>query len=404
MPKRLRVLHLITKLEFGGAQQNTLYTAGHLDPEAFEAAVACGTGGLLDEKARELEPRARVFWLRFLRREIRPWWDLLALWEIWRVLRRFKPDLVHTHSSKAGILGRWAARWAGISAIVHTYHGFGFNDYQPPLVKRLYAWLERRCAASTAQIVYVSRENMAYAQRHGIYGLRNPVLIRSGVPFPAGPCPLAPEAKRRGRRAMGLPEEALLAVSIGNLKPQKNPGHLVELARRFEKRRKPEVRFLFIGGTESPGRTMEGIAGTLPPNFHALGWREDARKILEVCDVFVLTSLWEGLPRSAVEALLAGLPVTAYATDGLKEIVQTETNGFLAPPGDLDALERGLETLRSNPQRRKEMGERAVRSIGNQFDINRMVRQQEVLYARLAGPASQRPDVNPANVPQNFQR
>ncbi|MBI4667986.1 MAG: glycosyltransferase family 4 protein [Elusimicrobia bacterium] len=379
---KIKVLHLITKLEFGGAQQNTLYTVGHLDKERFEVYLACGRGGYLDEKAENLSETVKMVWLRFLKRPIRPWWDFAAFIELIFCLRRIKPDIIHTHSSKAGILGRWAAWLCGVKVIVHTFHGFGFHDFQPAPVRLTLAFSERLTAKITAALIFVSKSNIEYAGRWKIKAKTAPLLIRSGVDLEAID-QTADEVRIRKRKELDIAPDAPIIVTVGNLKPQKNPEHFIELSRRLRERC-PQAVFIFIGGWEGKG-AKEKIFANAPANLRYLGWRQDVRLIFKAGDIFVLTSLWEGLPRSAVEAMRTGLPVAAYATDGLREVIKEGDNGYLAPPGNLDSLEKSLSRLLDDAGLRRRMGKSAQESIGPEFDINDMVRRQEKLYAQLTG-------------------
>jgi hypothetical protein len=138
----LKIAHIITQLELGGAQENTLYTVTHLDPRSYECYLLTGQGGRLDGKAKQALG-TRVYFVPSLIRSINPWKDMLALLAMYRICRKEKFDLVHTHSSKAGILGRWAAKLAGVKKIIHTYHGFGFNDFQKPWTRWFFIAVER---------------------------------------------------------------------------------------------------------------------------------------------------------------------------------------------------------------------------------------------------------------------
>lgn len=380
--KKIRVLHVITKLEFGGAQQNTLYTVEHLDSNHFEVGLAAGDGGYLDAQALALPAPIEIFWLKFMIREIRPWWDLAALIELWRLCSKWKPDIVHLHSSKAGILGRWAAFLAGVPVIIHTYHGFGFHDFQKPWLRYFLAWVEKISGWVTTQLIYVSRQNISYAEKWGIRARRPAALIRSGVSL-AVLDHLNDETRREKRKELGLPEDSLVIVTTGNLKPQKNPQDFLRLAQQFQNF-KPTPYFLFLGGSEG-AETQEKIFRQAAPNFKYLGWRKDSHLILKASDLFVMTSLWEGLPRSAVEALRLGLPVIAYAIDGLKDIVRDGENGFLAQPHDLETLKSRLHTLMTDSNLRQQLSQKAKASIGQEFDIDFMVKQQEELYSKLLG-------------------
>src|ERR1051325_654308 len=140
-----KVFHVITKLELGGAQKVTLMTLERLPRDSYELALITGPEGLLVDWAKRIPELTRI-WIPSLVREVRPVQDVLTFLKLWRLFRRERPHLVHTHSSKAGILGRWAAKLAGVPCVFHTAHGFGFSDFQRPLVRRLYVWLERATA------------------------------------------------------------------------------------------------------------------------------------------------------------------------------------------------------------------------------------------------------------------
>ena len=180
----IKVVHVVTRLDFGGAQQNTLYTVSHLDRRRFEPVLVCGPGGYLDKDAQSLGGPPRPVVVRFIEdlgREINPLRDLAAFFQLWGTLRELGPDIVHTHSSKAGILGRFAARLAGVPHIVHTFHGFGFHDRMRPAVRGLFVLLERLAARVSQRLIFVSRANMRAARDLGLGDPARHVLIRSAV-------------------------------------------------------------------------------------------------------------------------------------------------------------------------------------------------------------------------------
>lgn len=382
---RYKVVHVITRLDLGGAQGNTLHTCRHLDAGQFDCLLVAGHGGTLDEEAASAAP-PRVIFLPDLVREIHPWRDLLALVRLTRLFRAERPDVVHTHSSKAGVLGRLAAWLAGVPAIVHTYHGFGFHDRMPRLLKRFYVSIERACCRVAHRVVFVSRANRDEALALGLVGPgrgagSRHVVIRSGIKLSAFPAPLAD--RRSALERLGLGGAGLLVTSIGNLKPQKNPADFLSLAKALAGRA-PEAGFLFIG--DGPLRSAlqrdidaQGLGGRLI----LAGWRRDVGELLAATDVFVLTSLWEGLPRALLEAMASGKACACYATDGVKDILRDGENGFLVPAGDLDLLGRRVGELLADPALRARLGANARRSVTAEFDIDGMVRSQEELYLGL---------------------
>lgn len=376
---RRKVVHIITRLDFGGAQQNTLHTVRTLDRGRYEAVLICGEGGYLDAEARDL-PGVKVVFLDSLVRDVSPARDLLALLELRQLLAAMRPDIVHTHSSKAGILGRLAAALAGVPVIIHTYHGFGFHDRQVQLVRAAYVLLERLCALFTTRLVFVSDANRDYAARHRISGAAEGALIRSGIRLGDYPAKVdAPALKTSAGIGMHKP----LVVCIGNLKPQKNAADFVAAA-AVASRRVPDAHFILIGdGPNKHALQARAFALGLEGRFHFLGWRRDAAQWLAAADVFALTSLWEGLPRALVEALVSGVPAVCYATDGVSDVLKDSDNGFLIQAGDVDRFADRLVLLLSDAGLRSKMSVAAADSIGPAFDIDGMVRSQETLYESL---------------------
>ena len=371
--------HVVTRLDFGGAQQNTLATVRGLSPEDFDVLLVCGEGGYFDAEVRA-DKNMRTIFLDSLSREISPLRDLLAGLQLWKTFQTERPQIVHTHSSKAGILGRLAAALAGVPVIVHTYHGFGFHDGQNLVVKAVYVWIERLCARFTTQLIYVSRSNAEYAERHGLGPAKDALIIRSGVELSSFP---AQVDAAKLKMSVGIGMHKPVVVSIGNLKPQKNAADFVAAAAKVSAR-VPEARFVFIGdGPQRRALEAKAFALGLEGKIMFLGWRRDGAQWLAAGDVFALTSLWEGLPRALVEALRTGLPAVCYATDGVVDVLRDGQNGFLVPPGDVDAFAGRLALLLEDADLRRRLGAAAAASIGPEFDIGAMVRAQESLYAGL---------------------
>ena len=372
----VKVVHIITRLDFGGAQANTLYTASHLDPNRFAVALWAGEGGLLDEKAAP----GLLTRVRHLVREIDPAADVLALFGLYRLLRRARPDVVHTHSSKAGILGRLAAAAARTPAVVHTFHGFGFHPGQSSLKRGFFIMLERLCAVFSGALVFVSKDNMETARAARIGSPARYRLIRSGVRLANYPARVSREGKRG---ELGLPAGALVVAAIGNAKPQKNPGDFIKAAARLLPSR-PDARFVFVGGGEALDALRAEAAGLgLKDRCLFTGWREDSAEILAASDIFALTSMWEGLPRSLVEALKTGLPAVCYRADGVADILREGVNGFRVEKGDLDGFCAALARVMDDAALRARLAAGAAATELGEFDIDRMVRQQEELYLEL---------------------
>lgn len=378
---RRKVLHIVTRLDLGGAQQNTLYTVANLDPARYEAVLACGPGGSLDDEARALARKGlRIHFVEDLVREINPFRDLAALFQLVQLMRDEAPDAVHTHSSKAGILGRLAARLAGVPAVIHTFHGFGFNDRMRPLTRALSVGIERLAATWADSLIFVSKSNMETARAEDLGDPARWSLIRSGVKLSAFPAPVDRDAKRR---ELGVRLHKPLILGIGNLKPQKNAEDFLRVAEAALKD-VPEACFLFVG--DGPLRpqleariALRGLSGKVK----LVGWRRDTAELLAAADIFLLTSLWEGLPRALVEAMKTGLPCACYAVDGVGDLLEDGVNGRTARAGDWETLSKAVVGLMKDPALRARLGAAAAASILPEFDIDVMVRQQESLLESL---------------------
>jgi glycosyltransferase involved in cell wall biosynthesis len=378
--RRFRVAHVITRLELGGAQQNTLYCAEHHDRGRFEVALLAGQGGRLDPQALAI-PAARVALLPWLAHRIAPLGDPLALLRLRSWLRRHDIDLVHTHSSKAGILGRFAARGAGVPAIVHTVHGWSFNDTQPPASRRAFILLERLAARLTDRLIVVSASDRERGLRHRIGRPDQYRLIRSGIDIEHYGRPAVERAEMR--RRLGLGPDQLLVGTISCLKPQKAPGDFVAAAAAAHARDE-RLRFVVVGDGHLASDVRRRIAEAgLEGMVQLLGWRDDVVELLHAMDVFLLTSLHEGLPRAVLQAMAAGVPVVATAVDGTPEVVRDGVTGLLIPPGRPEVAAERLLELVSDETLRHRLVRLARQALGREFEIEQMVTALDELYLNL---------------------
>ena len=380
---RIRVCHVITRLELGGAQQNTLYTLSHLDRRRFEPILIAGKGEILDAEARMI-PSLRAVFLPDLVREVDVMRDARALARIVGLLREWSPDVVHTHSSKAGILGRWAAHLAAVPVILHTVHGFGFHPDQGKLRSWIFRRLETATSRITTRFLAVSRSNLEAGIALGVFDRGRVSLVRSGIELSAFRNGASPGGLRA---SIGIPMGVPVAGMVACLKPQKAPLDWVHAASRILQR-VPSAHFVLVGDGELRSAVEEAILRRgLSGRFHLLGWRRDLPSILKNLSVLVLTSLWEGLPRVIPEAMAAGLPVVATNVDGTPEVVRDGETGYLVPPGDPEAIADRVTRLLLHPDEARRMGATA-RTRVEEFDIDTMVRRQEEIYRELLARAN----------------
>ncbi len=380
---RKRVLHLITRLIVGGAQENTIASVERVDPERYDSQLWIGpqTGSegslLADARSRGIVVRV----LPNLVREINPRRDALVLVQLVRLLRRGRFDIVHTHSSKAGILGRIAAKIAGVPHIVHTVHGWGFHDRMSPLTKNTYATLEKLLQPWTRPLISVSSKTTRVGLDEGIGRPDAYRLIRSGIPltrfFPD------PECGSEVRERLGLRADDIVIGSVGRLSPQKNPRDFVRVAELLL-RAHENLMVVYVGDGPMRAeieRTLDSIG--LSDRVLLLGIRDDVPDLLRAMDVFILTSLWEGLPRVVLQALATGLPVVAYDTAGIGEVVKRGKNGHLVEPGAVGEMVELLDRLVADASLRSAMGKAAVEEFGTAFTEDGRIRDLENLYDEL---------------------
>ncbi len=381
--KYMRVIHIITQLELGGAQQNTLFTLKKLDPSKFEPVLITGKEGILVPRAGSLK-EVRCFFLSTLHRRIHPVWDLAAFFHLLVILHKARKEnpriCVHTHSSKAGILGRWAAFAAGIRNIVHSVHGFGFHDFQNPLVKKIFIFLEKISAKISSQIIFVSQTDFTRAVQLGICRPEGQGrVIRSGIDL---------KQFWRDQNALTKHRKAIAGKSfplvgmIACFKPQKSPLDFLYMASRVS-RVFPEARFIMVGDGEMRP-LIQHLAKelSLQDRLILTGWRKDVMELLPEFDVLVLTSLWEGLPRVLVEATALGIPIVATNINGNHEIIRQGVNGHLVPPRNPSIMAGKVISLLQNPGQLS-YTEKNRRSLLHGFDIDSMVEQQEHMYQKL---------------------
>ncbi len=242
MAKRVKVAHIITRLDLGGAQQNTLYCCANHNRQKFDVVLISGMGGYLDPEAKKSK-NYKTYFLPELKHAIHPGWDLAALLKLSSILKKEQVQIVHTHSSKAGFLGRWAARLAGVPHIVHTVHGWGFFKDQFFLTRFLYQILERWTAPITDAMIVVSQDNADEGLSHGIGKKEKYKVIHSGI-IPSKYVLSVTEAKK-ARHALN-PQSRPCVLVLTNFKSQKSPLDVVETAKRLAIKI-PSVLFLWAG-------------------------------------------------------------------------------------------------------------------------------------------------------------
>ena len=380
---QFRVIHPITRLILGGAQQNTMDTCTYLSRSRFETSIVSGpdtgTEGELISEVRKRGISLNI--IPELVRELDVVNDFLALKKMVAYFKAEKPHIVHTHSSKAGILGRWAARITGVPVIVHTVHGWGYHGHQNFFERNLFKFLERMTEKITDKLIVVSYLNAEKGLRDEIGSAEKYTTIHSSINldnFTNVSCDTAAL-----RKQLGLPPEGPVVGTVGRLSPQKNPYDFVKVAAAV-KQQIPGARFIFVGDGPLRSQTERLIRELdLSRDIFLLGLRKDIPSLLRCMDVFILTSLWEGLPRVIPQAMAAGLPVVANAVDGVCEVIEDGINGFLIPPKNVSFMAKRITQLLTDTALRENMCAQGREKAETEFSLWEMIDRIERLYEEL---------------------
>ncbi len=387
----IRVLHPITRLIIGGAQENTMLTAqlmNHTDPYKgrYDVEVVSGpqTGpeGSLIEEVRERGVNLTI--MPEMVRQISSGQDAKALINL-RAMMRGKEghpayEIVHTHSSKAGVLGRLAAKWAGVPVIVHTVHGWSFHDKMSPRKKAMYVLLEKLGERVGDAMIVVSPKDIEKGLAEGISRREQYTVIRSGIELERFGHPQVARAEMRAQ--LGIPTDAPVVGSVTRLSAQKAPLDLVAAFAKIHRER-PDAWFVVVGDGPLRAEVEAELRTTgIADRTILTGLRRDVPELMATFDVFVLTSLWEGLPRVLPQAMATGLPIVCTQADGSAEAVTEGGNGFLVPRGDTAQMAAKVVLLLNDSALRQKMGV-AGRAHAPEFSVTTMVAEIDKLYTRL---------------------
>ena len=387
-PRRnVRVLRIFSRLNVGGPAVHVILLAAELDRRGYTTTVALGTEAPWEGNMRELAARKDVHCVRVagLGREIRPWSDAQALWSLYRMMRTLRPDIVHTHTAKAGMLGRSAARLAGIRQVVHTYHGHVLRGYFGAAQTAVYRAVERRLARSTRVLIAVSAAVKDDLVALGIAPADRIRVIPLGLELE----PLAgalPRGSLRGEA--GVPDGAPLVGIVGRLTAIKDVPTFLSAAAQI-RARIGEARFAVVGDGELRGEleadaARRGLAGIV--HFH--GWRYDMAAVYGDLDVVVNTSRNEGTPVALIEAMASGRPVVATRVGGTPDLLGDGARGVLVGPGDAAAIaSAACDVLRGGGAVQARIA--AARAyVLAAHGVGRLVRDMDALYREMLGEST----------------
>lgn len=380
----IKVVRVIARLNIGGPAVHTVLLTAGLNPSRFESLLVAGVVGPNEGDMGDLAAAKDVtpVVVPTLGREIHLRGDGAAFLRLFRLFRRERPQVVHTHTAKAGMVGRLAARLAGVPVVVHTFHGHVFHGYFGPHKTRFFIFLERFLARLSDCIVTVSEGQRRELAAYGIAPLEKIRVVPLG--FDLAPFLTATAAEGAAwRREIDVPEDAPLVGIVARLTGVKNHRLFLEAAHRVAEA-VPGVWFVVVGDGELRD-DLEACAADLglAGRVRFTGWVREMAPVYAALDLLALTSLNEGTPVTLIEGMAAGRPVVSTAVGGVPEIVADGETGLLAPAGDVDALARAVVELLRDPARRRAMGQAGRESVRARFSAGRLVGDVERLYTEL---------------------
>ena len=385
---KIKVIHVITRFDKGGSAENTFLTVRGLDKEKYDVMLIRG----LSQESRMSEQEAaaveknlteaekngiRIITLPELVRNISPVSDFKTLFSLINIFRQERPDIVHTHTSKAGILGRWAAFFAKVPIIVHTPHGHVFWGYFNRLKTSAFVFFERLTARITDRIITLTEQEKKEHLRFAIASEGEFTVIHSGVDLTgfSNAKVDAPEMRKK----LGIPEESFVVGTVGRLTPVKGHRYLIEAAAELV-RQKTDILFVFLGDGELLNDLTE-MASALGIKDHVkfLGWRPDVADVMATFDIFVLPSLNEGMGKVLVEAMAMAKPIIASNVGGIHDLITDGENGLLVSPADHEAIADAILSLYRDPAKTKRLCEKG-KAIAAGYSADAMIQKIDHLY------------------------
>ena len=378
MSKKIKLLHVITHLPIGGAQDNTLYTVELLNKDKYDISLSCNLNGELVSRAKKVK-HLKLYDVPNLRREVSIINDIRAFLYLYKLIKKENFTIIHTHSSKAGFLGRIAAMLNKTPIVIHTIHGFAFHDYMNSFKKNIFIYLEKLSAKWTHGLVTVSNLNKKKVVDLGIAPIEKLKNIYSGIDLTL----FINEKNDQFRKELNLDSNHLLLGSVGRLSNQKDPITMIEafyiVIKRF-----PNAHLTLVGDGELRDEILIKIDQLqLNGRVHLTGNKNDPWKIYHSLDLFIMSSIYEGLGRSITEALSCGVPVVCTSVEGVPEIVRDNETGILVPPKDPSALATGIIKSLNDMDNARKMAEEGRKFVNENFDVKKMVDDIDTLYDTL---------------------
>jgi glycosyltransferase involved in cell wall biosynthesis len=382
--KKIKVAQVITRLDWGGSPDIVRIICSYLNLEVYDVRLITGQTRYPSAKTNEFLKKfaTNITVIKELKRDVNPINDLLALLRLYLIFRREKFDIVHTHTAKAGVLGRIAAYFAARPIIIHTAHGHNFYGYFGPILSKVIVIIERFIANFTDKIIALTELEKKDLIRFKVGDDEKVILIYQGLELDKYKQQIDIDKNKMKNSFNIKPDETVIGM-IGRLEPIKGAGYFVEAAREVL-REFTQAEFILVGEGSLRERLEKRIKELgLKDRFILTGWREDIPSILSILDILVLPSLNEAVGMVLIEAQSLGVPVVATNVGGIPEVVKDNQTGILVPAGDAQCLARAINHLLADKQKRLNMAKEAKLWVAGRFEARDMVDRISQLYEGL---------------------
>lgn len=383
--EKIKVLHIITVFSIGGATENTLLSVEYLQELGYDVSILTGENieseGSLFDRAKNNNIRVTI--LKQLQKSIHPFYDLVALLKIFIFLRKNKFQIVHTHSSKAGFLGRLAAYFAGVPIIIHTIHGLPFHEYQGKSLKNIFIFVEKLSAEISDKIITVSDTIIQKCLKENIALENKFVTVRSG--FEVGNYLKLQKSNEEIRKRFGISKDDLVIGKIARFSPLKGHEYLIEVIPEIVKLF-PNAKFVFVGSGELENIfRLEVEKRNILSNviFTGLIPQNQIPDMIAMMDIVVHTSLLEGLARVLPQSLLMKKGVISFDIDGAHEVIKNNKTGFLVSPMNKNQLRDAIIKMLNSKKLRNELGANGSKFVRDKWSVEAMGSGIDKLYKNL---------------------
>jgi glycosyltransferase involved in cell wall biosynthesis len=389
LPERIRVLRVIARLNMGGPALHVAYLSAGLRDRGYDTTLVAGSLALGEESMAGVAEGLDVpiVTVPELHREISPLRDLRAVYHLADLIREVRPHILHTHTAKAGTIGRLAARLlgdAGPPIVVHTFHGHVLRGYFDPVRSNAFRLLERWLAKQSTALIAVSPEVRDDLVSLGVAPAEKFEVVRLGIELDQRVGENGFEAARtETRRALGIPDDRFVVGWIGRMTAVKRTGDVLQAVRRLREQGVDAVLCMVGDGPDRDSAEQRAHELGIVRDSLFLGYQEDVADYYAAFDALILPSANEGTPVSAIESLAGGRPVVATRVGGVPDVVRDGVDGFLVEPGDVDAMAERLARLAADAPLRHRMGEAGRASVHERYSVERLLDDVDRLYRRL---------------------